>query len=247
MRVQILVAMGCAIVSLTVHGDEKLAVLTVGGETYTNVTVTTVSATDIFFTHAGGMANAKLKDLPPDLQTHFHFDAQKAGEAERRQTENQAKFQAALARQPAVHGLDMTRPAEARPVGTDPAEGVWRNYYSGELKQAEAEGKLVLLDFTGSDWCPWCIKFDRDVLSTSKFAAYAGQKLELVKVDFPHHAPLPEEQRRANEALQKQFGVNGFPTYVLLNSAGKELGRQVGYKKGGPDAFIAELEKFGGQ
>jgi thioredoxin-related protein len=102
----------------------------------------------------------------------------------------------------------------------------------------------VLLDFTGSDWCPWCIKFDQEVLSTGKFSAYAGQKLELVRVDFPRHTPLPDDQRRANDALAAQFNVDGYPTQILLNSAGKELGRQGGYLAGGPDAFIAELEKF---
>jgi hypothetical protein len=84
-------------------------------------------------------------------------------------------------------------------------------------------------------------------LSTPKFAAYAERNLELVKVDFPHLTPLPAEQQHANDALAKQFGVDGFPTYVLVTAAGKELGRQVGYAAGGPDAFIAELGKFSGR
>jgi protein disulfide-isomerase len=68
-----------------------------------------------------------------------------------------------------------------------------------------------------------------------------------VKVDFPRHTPLPAEQQRANDALAAQYNVDGYPTYVLLNSAGKEVGRQVGYREGGPNAFIAELEKFSGR
>jgi len=82
-------------------------------------------------------------------------------------------------------------------------------------------------------------------LSTEKFAAYADRNLELVKVDFPRHTPLPDDQKQANDALAKRFNVDGYPTYVLLNSAGNEIGRQSGYLSGGPDAFIAELEKFG--
>ncbi len=113
------------------------------------------------------------------------------------------------------------------------------------MKQAKSENKLVLLNFTGSDWCPSCIRFHRDVLSTEKFASYANGKLQLVKVDFPRHTPQPDEQRRANDALAAQFLVDAFPTYVLLDSSGKELGRQVGYLNGGPAAFIAELEGFG--
>jgi protein disulfide-isomerase len=113
------------------------------------------------------------------------------------------------------------------------------------LNQARSENKLVLLAFTGSDWCGWCIKFDRDVLSTDKFAGYAKSKLVLVKVDFPSHKKQEAALKQANQELKNRFGVNGFPTFVLLNSAGKELGRQVGYLKGGPDAFISELDGFG--
>jgi thioredoxin-related protein len=103
---------------------------------------------------------------------------------------------------------------------------------------------MVLLDFTGSDWCGWCKKFDKDVLSTDKFAAYAKSKLVLVQLDFPRHKPQDAALRQANGQLARRFGVSGFPTFVLLSSAGKELGRQVGYAKGGPDAFIAKLDGF---
>ncbi len=104
---------------------------------------------------------------------------------------------------------------------------------------------MVLLDFTGSDWCGWCIKFDKDVLSTDKFTGYAKSKLVLVRLDFPRHKEQDSALKQANEQLAKRFGVGGFPTLVLLNSAGKELWRQAGYAEGGPDAFIAELDRFG--
>lgn len=225
---------------ISVSADEKLPVLQVGGTVYSNVTVTTVSATDVFFTYSGGMANVKIKNLSPDLQKHFHFDPTKAKETELKQAGNQAKYREQLLHQPAVHAPDMTR----EPAEPHTTEVVWRTDVPGALKQAQSENKLVLLDFTGSDWCPWCIKFDQDVLSTGKFAAYSGQRLELVKVDFPRRTPLGEEQKQANDALQKRFNVEGFPTYVLLNSSGREIGRQVGYREGGPDAFIAELDGF---
>jgi thioredoxin-related protein len=112
------------------------------------------------------------------------------------------------------------------------------------LNQARSENKKVLLDFTGSDWCGWCKKFDRDVLSTDKFAGYAKSKLVLVKLDYPRHKEQDAALKQSNEQLSKRFGVDGFPTFVLLNSADRELGRQVGYLKGGPDAFIAELDGF---
>ncbi len=106
---------------------------------------------------------------------------------------------------------------------------------------------MVLLDFTGSDWCPWCIRFDHDVLETDQFATYAQSKLELVRVDFPRTKPQDDALKQANKALASQYHVTGYPTFVLVNYAGNEFGRQVGYLEGGPSAFITELEKFGNQ
>ena len=103
---------------------------------------------------------------------------------------------------------------------------------------------MVLIEFTGSDWCPWCIKFDEDILSKGKFATYAENKLVLVLADFPNHGRQSPALKQANEGLGAKFRVNGYPTLVVLNSSGKEIGRQVRYLRGGPDAFIAELERF---
>jgi len=227
------------------RADEKFAVLQAGGETYTNVIVTSVSATDVYFTYSGGMANVKIKQLSPDLQKHFSFDPKKAKEKELKQAENQARYHDELMHQPAVRPPDTTRgqPAAVAHYSVP----LWRNDLAGALQQARSENKLVLVDFTGSDWCPWCIKFDHDVLSTKNFAAYASQKLELVKLDFPRHTPQNDDLKRANAALARQFGVDGYPTYVLLDADGRELGRQVGYLDGGPQAFISELDRFSKQ
>jgi thiol-disulfide isomerase/thioredoxin len=226
--------------AVSVKADEKLAVLRAGSETYSNVTVTTVNATDVFFTYAGGMGNVKIKNLSPDLQQHFHYDPAKAGKVEAQQAENKLKYHEQLLHQPVAHPPDMTRD----PSGQQP---VWQQGLARVLQQAQTQNRLVLLDFTGSDWCPWCIKFDQDVLSTPVFAAYSGQKLIFVKVDFLRHTPQPDDLKQANDALATQFKVDGFPTYVLLSGSGKELGRQVGYLSGGPDAFITELEMFSHQ
>ncbi len=115
------------------------------------------------------------------------------------------------------------------------------------LKQAKPENKIVLLDFTGSDWCVWCMKFDNDVLSQPEFASYAKTNLVMVMLDFPNAKPQSDSVKQANKDLQDKFKVGGFPSYVALTSDGKEIGRQVGYLSGGPQAFIAELEKFRNQ
>ena len=112
------------------------------------------------------------------------------------------------------------------------------------LDKAKAEKKLVLLDFTGSDWCGWCIRFDKDVLSTADFKGYAAKNLVVVEVDFPRQKKLSSELKKANDALKGKYKVDGYPTFVLLNSEGREVGRQVGYSEGGPKAFIAKLETF---
>jgi thiol-disulfide isomerase/thioredoxin len=74
--------------------DEKFAVLHVGSEVYSNVTITDVTTTDIYFTHSRGVGNAKLKSLDPDLQRHFGFDPKKAGAAEKKQKDENLLFRA---------------------------------------------------------------------------------------------------------------------------------------------------------
>ena len=81
------------LVTLVARADETLPLLTIKGQAYSNVTVTAVSATDIFFSHAAGMGNAKLKDLDPKLQEHFHYDAAKSALVEKEQATNNIRFQ----------------------------------------------------------------------------------------------------------------------------------------------------------
>jgi thioredoxin-related protein len=127
---------------------------------------------------------------------------------------------------------------------TQAADLNWGTDLPKAQAQAKADKKLVLLDFTGSDWCPWCIKFDNETLDTDKFAQYAKSHLELVLADFPNKKPQNDALKAANAALKDKYKIEGFPTFVLLDTDGKELGRQVGYAPGGPEAFIAKLGKF---
>jgi protein disulfide-isomerase len=124
------------------------------------------------------------------------------------------------------------------------AELAWSTDVSQAVAKAKAENKLVLLDFTGSDWCSWCIKFKKDALETKQFQDYAAKNLVLVELDFPQNKQQPAELKAANEALGEKYKVDGYPTFVVLNKDGKEIGRQEGYKEGGAKAFIAEIEGF---
>lgn len=109
--------------------------------------------------------------------------------------------------------------------------------------QAKTEKKLVMLDFTGSDWCGWCIKLNKEVFSQPEFAEYAKKNLVAVEVDFPNKKKLSAEQTKANDALAKKYNIQGYPTIIVLDSEGKKVG-ELGYMKGGPTAFIAELNKL---
>lgn len=123
--------------------------------------------------------------------------------------------------------------------------GEWLTDVPKAQEQARKETKLVFLDFTGSDWCSWCIKLKKEVFDTKEFKEYADQNLVLVEVDFPQKKKQSEEMKKANSALQKKYGIQGYPTIIVLNAEGKKVG-ELGYMKGGPKPFIAELKKLKG-
>ncbi len=118
----------------------------------------------------------------------------------------------------------------------------WLNDYSQALKTAKAQNKSVLADFTGSDWCSWCMKLDREVFSTSEFKTFADKNLVLLKVDFPRGHRLPASVSAQNEKLASRYGVRSFPTVLVLNSDGSVAGK-LGYQPGGPRPYIASVEK----
>jgi len=119
----------------------------------------------------------------------------------------------------------------------------WLTSYEQAQKEAQANHKLLLMDFTGSDWCGWCIMLDKEIFSKPEFKEYASKNLVLLELDFPRGKKMPAEITAQNERLLMKYGVQGFPTVVVFNSDGKPLGA-LGYQQGGPQAFIAELEKL---
>jgi protein disulfide-isomerase len=123
------------------------------------------------------------------------------------------------------------------------AELNWLTDVDKAKAQAKADKKLVMLDFTGSDWCGWCIKLNKEVFSQPEFAKYAKDNLVLVEVDFPREKKQTEEVKKANQALQEKYKIEGYPTIIVLNSDGEKVG-ETGYVEGGPKAFIAELDKI---
>jgi protein disulfide-isomerase len=123
------------------------------------------------------------------------------------------------------------------------ADPSWETDYNKAQNQAKAGNKLVLLDFTGSDWCGWCIKLNREVFSKPEFKDYATKNLVLVEIDFPRAKAQTDSLKKQNEQLASQYGIQGFPTIIVLNGQGRKVG-ELGYMEGGASAFIAELEKL---
>jgi thioredoxin-related protein len=126
------------------------------------------------------------------------------------------------------------------------AELNWMTDLPKAQQKAKAENKLVLLDFTGSDWCPWCWKLRDEVFATPEFKDYTAKNLVPVEVDFPRKKKLPAEQQQANKALQQKYAIEGYPTVIVLNSQGKQVGK-LGYQPGGPKAFIEKLDQLKGK
>ncbi len=117
-------------------------------------------------------------------------------------------------------------------------ENSWQTNFTQAKNDAASRKKSLLLDFTGSDWCPFCVKMDKEVFTQKQFSEYAAKNLVLVKLDFPRSKELSPAETAQNKELAKQYGIEGFPTYVLLDPSGKEVKRQVGYLAGGPSEFI---------
>ena len=127
--------------------------------------------------------------------------------------------------------------AKAAPVGVFK----WETDFEVAKKRAKAEKKPMLLDFTGSDWCGWCIRLKKEVFSTPEFEKYAKDNLVLVEVDFPQSKQLPKEEVEQNAKLQQEYKIEGYPTIILLNADGKKVA-STGYQEGGPEKYIEHLK-----
>ncbi len=122
------------------------------------------------------------------------------------------------------------------------ADLTWLTDVPKAEQQAKAGNKLVLLDFTGSDWCGWCMKLDKDTFDQPEFADYAAKNLVLVQLDYPQHKEQSDDLKSANAALAKKYEIDGYPTLIALKPDGTVAWKQVGYLEGGPKALIAKLD-----
>jgi thioredoxin-related protein len=117
----------------------------------------------------------------------------------------------------------------------------WKTDFQKAAKEAKESGKYMLLDFSGSDWCGWCIRLDQEVFSKKEFKEYAEENLVRVLLDFPRRKPQGKELKQQNRALMKKYGVRGFPTIIVLSPTGQLVGR-TGYRAGGPEKYVEHLK-----
>jgi cytochrome c biogenesis protein CcmG, thiol:disulfide interchange protein DsbE len=178
--------------ALTVWADERLPVLKVDSEVFSNVTVTTITATDIYFTHARGMGNAKLKDLSAEWQRHFHYNATNAARMEKQQVQAGVAYRGQLA---------TNKPAPRKapdPAGPPPSAAGGDDFVVPKLfarsvrgqrapefvvekwltAQPDTNGKFVMIDF----WATWCGPCRRSIPELNAFAAKYHDRLVVIGV-----------------------------------------------------------------
>lgn len=122
----------------------------------------------------------------------------------------------------------------------------WLTDMNAAQEQARTGNKLILVNFTGSDWCGWCIKLKNEVFSKPEFGSFADQNLVLLEIDFPRSKPMSAEVKKANGKLADKYKVGGYPSVHVLDAEGKSLG-QLGYMPGGPGAFLGKVKSIAGK
>jgi thioredoxin-related protein len=125
------------------------------------------------------------------------------------------------------------------------AAPTWLTDLDEAKKVAAKEKKDILVDFTGSDWCGWCIKLKKEVFDLPAFEV-ATKKFVLVELDFPNKKPQSDEVKAKNRAAQQKYGITGFPSILLMDAQGEVYAR-TGYQAGGPEKYVAHLQELSKQ
>ena len=128
---------------------------------------------------------------------------------------------------------------------------VWHTDIDKAIEISSNTKKPLFLFFTGSDWCGWCIRLQKEVFFKPEFKKWANKNVVLVELDFPKRTKLDEKTLRQNRKLAREFGVRGYPTiwFATANrtSEGKininKLGSQ-GYVAGGPKNWVDGANRY---
>lgn len=139
----------------------------------------------------------------------------------------------------ALAGAVLSSAAFATPEG-------WTTDFPAAKAQAVADDKDLLMDFTGSDWCGWCIKLKEEVFETAAFKDAAPDDFVLVELDYPNDVPQTDTVKAQNAALAAKYNIQGYPTIILADAKGLPYA-QTGYQAGGPEAYLAHLDQLKAQ
>jgi len=126
-------------------------------------------------------------------------------------------------------------------LGAKAAAADWETNFDKATQAAAKSGQFLLLDFSGSDWCGWCMRLDEEVFSQPEFKKYAKRNLVCVLLDFPHQKKQNKKVRAQNVRLAEKYGVRGYPAVIILAPDGTLVGR-TGYKAGGATPYVAHLK-----
>jgi thioredoxin-related protein len=133
---------------------------------------------------------------------------------------------------------------------TQAQELKWYTDVKEAINISNKEKKPLMLFFTGSDWCGWCIRLQNEVLKTPEFGKWAKESVVLVELDYPRRTAQTDDVKKQNAELQQAFGIQGFPTVYFAKATVKDgkvnfegLG-STGYVAGGPTAWLAVADPF---
>ncbi len=126
----------------------------------------------------------------------------------------------------------------------------WETNLNNAIELSKKVNKPIMMFFTGSDWCGWCIRLQKEVFYLPEFSAWANKNVIPLEVDFPKRTPQAPELQQQNNQLQQFFQVGGFPTIWIVNATTEngqvnfeKLG-STGYVAGGPTAWIATADQI---
>jgi thiol-disulfide isomerase/thioredoxin len=116
----------------------------------------------------------------------------------------------------------------------------WETNFETAKEKAQKENKALLVDFTGSDWCGWCIRLKEEVFDHKEFSDYANKHFVLVELDYPQKKIQSDEIKAQNAKLKNTYQIQGYPTILLMDAQGRPFAK-TGYQAGGPSAYNTHL------
>jgi protein disulfide-isomerase len=119
----------------------------------------------------------------------------------------------------------------------------WQTNFEQAKNTATEKKQPIMAVFSGSDWCLWCMKLEKEVLTKDEFKNYAKDNLVLFVADFPSSHKLKKETLKQNQDLADKYGVQGFPTVLILSADGKVLAK-TGYRTGGAEQYVEHLKSL---